>query len=155
MEQFGIISDVFIPLDKARHSMGYGYVTFMIPEQAIEAIPVSIDAHSMIVHQKIDNKPFQGRNLKVQIAKQKVEVRKPSILLILLLSLEPQAHTYKGEKFVQKKKEEEDGNDNSWNSLYINKDSVINAVSNKLGVNYRDVMNVEEGNMAVCVFFMV
>ena len=49
----------------------------------------------------------------------------------------------------------EDGNDNSWNSLYINKDSVINAVSNKLGVNYRDVMNVEEGNMAVCVFFMV
>lgn len=93
--------------------------------------------------------------MKVQIAKQKVEVRKPSILLILLLSLEPQAHTYKGEKFVQKKKEEEDGNDNSWNSLYINKDSVINAVSNKLGVNYRDVMNVEEGNMAVCVFFMV
>ncbi|KAK8795638.1 hypothetical protein WA158_000295 [Blastocystis sp. Blastoise] len=127
METFGPIADVLIPLDKNRKSKGFGYVTFMIPEQAIQAIP------------KIDNKPFEGRNLKVKIAKQKKEV----------IIKRPSAHTYKGEKYMSKVKEEEEGEDKGWNSLYLNKDSVMQVISGKLGVENRDILNVEEGNMAV------
>ena len=38
--RYGEIVDVFIPLNPKRESKGYGFVTFMCPEQAIAAIEV-------------------------------------------------------------------------------------------------------------------
>lgn len=38
--RYGEIVDVFIPLNPKRESKGYGFVTFMFPEQAIAAIEV-------------------------------------------------------------------------------------------------------------------
>ena len=41
-KQFGEISDVFIPLTARRESRGYGFITFLFPEQALAAIEVGV-----------------------------------------------------------------------------------------------------------------
>ena len=40
VSQYGEVTDVFIPLNAKRESKGYCFVTFMFPEQAIQALEV-------------------------------------------------------------------------------------------------------------------
>lgn len=58
------------------------------------------------------------------------------------------AHTYKGEKYLAKRLEEVN-NTSSWNSLYLNNDTVMKVITEKLGVKASDILDVESGNMAV------
>ena len=60
------------------------------------------------------------------------------------------AHTYKGEKYLAKRLEEVN-NTSSWNSLYLNNDTVMKVITEKLGVKASDILDVESGNMAVRV----
>lgn len=60
------------------------------------------------------------------------------------------AHTYKGEKYLAKRLEEV-SNTSSWNSLYLNNDTVMKVITEKLGVKASDILDVESGNMAVRV----
>ena len=60
------------------------------------------------------------------------------------------AHTYKGEKYLSRRLEEVN-NTASWNALYLNNDTVMKVISEKLGVKTSDILDVESGNMAVRV----
>lgn len=60
------------------------------------------------------------------------------------------AHTYKGEKYLAKRLEEVNDT-SSWNSLYLNNDTVMKVITEKLGVKASDILDVESGNMAVRV----
>lgn len=60
------------------------------------------------------------------------------------------AHTYKGEKYLARRLEEVN-NTASWNALYLNNDTVMKVISEKLGVKTSDILDVESGNMAVRV----
>lgn len=60
------------------------------------------------------------------------------------------AHTYKGEKYLNKRLEEVN-NTSSWNSMYLNNTTVMDVITHKLGVKTADILDVETGNMAVRV----
>lgn len=60
------------------------------------------------------------------------------------------AHTFKGEKYLNKRLEEVN-NTSSWNSMYLNNTTVMEVISAKLGVKKSDILDVESGNMAVRV----
>ena len=60
------------------------------------------------------------------------------------------AHTYKGEKYLNKRLEEV-RNTSSWNSMYLNSTTVMDVITHKLGVKASDILDVETGNMAVRV----
>jgi multiple RNA-binding domain-containing protein 1 len=66
------------------------------------------------------------------------------------LSIVRRAHTFKGEKYLNRRREESH-NPSSWNSLYLNSDTVMEVISHKLGVKASDILDVDSGNMAVRV----
>ena len=49
VSQYGEIADLFIPLNAKRESKGYCFVTFMFPEQAIQALPVLFTFFSLSI----------------------------------------------------------------------------------------------------------
>ena len=49
VSQYGEIADLFIPLNAKRESKGYCFVTFMFPEQAIQALPVIFTCLSLSI----------------------------------------------------------------------------------------------------------
>ena len=49
VSQYGEIADLFIPLNAKRESKGYCFVTFMFPEQAIQALPVIFTCFSLSI----------------------------------------------------------------------------------------------------------
>ena len=49
VSQYGEIADLFIPLNAKRESKGYCFVTFMFPEQAIQALPVLFTFFSLLI----------------------------------------------------------------------------------------------------------
>ena len=60
------------------------------------------------------------------------------------------AHTFKGEKYLNKRLEEVN-NTSSWNSMYLNSNTIMDVISSKLGVKTNEILDVESGNMAVRV----
>ena len=94
---------------------------------------------------------FQGRVLNVSIANvKKEEYKKMGPFHPLPLSSVRSAHTYKGEKYLNKRLEEV-RNTSSWNSMYLNSTTVMDVITHKLGVKASDILDVETGNMAVRV----
>ena len=94
---------------------------------------------------------FQGRVLNVSIANvKKEEYKKMGPFHPLPSSSVRRAHTYKGEKYLNKRLEEV-RNTSSWNSMYLNSTTVMDVITHKLGVKASDILDVETGNMAVRV----
>lgn len=60
------------------------------------------------------------------------------------------AHTFKGEKYLTRRQEEA-SNPSSWNSMYLNSNTIMEVISSKLGVKTSEILDVESGNMAVRV----
>ena len=46
---------------------------------------------------------------------------------------------------------EEASNPSSWNSMYLNSNTIMDVISSKLGVKTSEILDVESGNMAVRV----
>ena len=42
-------------------------------------------------------------------------------------------------------------NTSSWNSMYLNSNTIMDVISSKLGVKTNEILDVESGNMAVRV----
>ena len=94
---------------------------------------------------------FQGRVLSVSIANvKKEEYKKMGMVDDGLKWIVRRAHTYKGEKYLNKRLEEIH-NTSSWNSMYLNNTTVMDVITHKLGVKASDILDVETGNMAVRV----
>ena len=49
------------------------------------------------------------------------------------------------------KRLEEVNNTSSWNSMYLNSNTIMDVISSKLGVKTNEILDVESGNMAVRV----
>ncbi|KAJ3092773.1 hypothetical protein HK102_003036 [Quaeritorhiza haematococci] len=126
-EPFGPLSEVHIPLDKeTKKSKGFAFVLFLIPEHAINAFVA------------LDGTIFQGRILQILAAEEK-RVRKE----------ENVPGTFKDKR--EQKRKSEANKEFTWNSLFMNSDSVISSMANKLGVAKSEILDPESENMAVRV----
>lgn len=94
--RFGNIAEVHIPISKqTKESRGFAFVTFVIPEHAINA------------YTELDNSIFQGRIIQVVPAKEKLEHSEPRGI-----------KSFKSSREKQKKSMA--GNDFNWNTLFMN-----------------------------------
>ncbi|KAJ3296457.1 hypothetical protein HK104_001596, partial [Borealophlyctis nickersoniae] len=125
-EKFGPLSEVHIPIDKeTKKSKGYAFILFLLPEHAVKAFT------------KLDGTIFQGRILEILPGKDKPRVE----------AEEDAQGSYRSKKEKQKKATA--GNEFSWNSLFMNSDTVAEAMADKLGVRKADILDRESENMAV------
>ena len=129
-KKFGPIAEVHIPIDKVtKESKGYGFVLFMLPENAVEA------------YVALDKSIFQGRILDIIPSKEKP---RPAD--------EIPASNGGSQSFKSKREQEKKSsasNDFNWNSLFMNPDSVADAMAKKLGVKKSDILDRDADNVAV------
>lgn len=118
---YGAIEEVTLPMDTQNHRpKGFAYVKFATTESAVVAFD------------KLDRSVFQGRLLHIIPAKKKPEV-----------VVESKAPTsYK--KTLMNKLKEKGKNSNTWNTLFLNPDTVASAMSNKLHVTKGEFMDTED-----------
>ncbi|KAJ3220780.1 hypothetical protein HK099_004023 [Clydaea vesicula] len=124
---YGPVAEVHIPIDKlTKNSKGYGFVLFLIPENAVKA------------YSALDGSIFQGRLLKIIPAREKVLPEDEDDAKISFKD--------KKEKQLRKASMKNEGN---WNSLFMNSDAVANAMAAKLGVKKSEILDPASENMAV------
>lgn len=127
--KFGEVKEVSIPLDtRTDKSKGIAYVRFEEPENAL------------LAYENMDGRPFQGRLMHIIGARDKqaheldeidlmnMPVRKKRLLL---------------------KRQEASKAQFSWNSLYLNKDAVLDATAAKLGISKSELVDPHSSSMAV------
>jgi multiple RNA-binding domain-containing protein 1 len=132
-EKFGSVEECIIPTDAEHRSKGFGYVAFESENDAIQAFS------------KLDNQIVFGRILHIkpsetsrrsQFGKEtKEKVKKDE-----------------GSSYKQLKKEQflKNLNDNtSWNSLFLNPNTVMEYVAQEYGLTKLDLLNREVENPAV------
>mmetsp|Transcript_40843 Transcript_40843/g.41714 ORF Transcript_40843/g.41714 Transcript_40843/m.41714 type:complete len:888 (+) Transcript_40843:120-2783(+) len=132
--EYGPLTEVHLPLDQERKGKGFGFVQFMIPENA-QAARLALDGTA-----------FQGRTLHLIPAKSPV-IREPA----------EEGRGPKGQKLsaYQQKKEEarrkSAGKTDGWNSSYVRSDTVVEAVAEKYGMSRTDILDTTEkgGELAV------
>lgn len=135
--KYGQTTEVSIPRDRHKNSFGYGFVAFETLESAIIAL------------ESMDKKIFQGRVLHITPAK--VKDIKPSMSLNKIEHKDAKSSFKKG-KFTQMKAEYD--NQISWNYLFINHNSVIEAVASQTGKSKNELLSNENGNLAVDIASM-
>lgn len=125
---YGEIVELKLPLDDMKHCKGYAFIEYLLPESAIKVI------------NDLDASVFQGRILHILHAKSKEEK-------------EDNNNNYKVSEIYKYKRElekkAESMKDTSWNALFIRGDTIIDYMSEKYHMKKSEIMNVEEGNMAV------
>ncbi|KAH9252538.1 hypothetical protein BASA81_009497 [Batrachochytrium salamandrivorans] len=124
---FGPIAEVHIPIDRdTKKSKGYAFVLYLLPENAVNA------------YVSLDNTIFQGRILQIVPAKERPKAIEEGVT---------GSHTFKKNRELQRK-----GNSSSdfnWNSLFMNADTVAEAMAQKLNVRKSDILDKNVDNMAV------
>lgn len=134
-QSFGPVTEVHLPLDSERKGKGFGFVQFMLPENANTA------------RLQIDGTAFQGRLLHIIPAKRAREVD----------PMESASSGKGGSKLssYQQKKEAERrsqaGRKEGWNASFVRSDAVIDSLSETLGVSKSEIMDTSQtaGEMAV------
>ncbi|GFE54500.1 RNA recognition motif domain containing protein [Babesia ovis] len=137
---FGPITDVHIPMnspdDKDTNSdkltKGFCYVTWVFPSDAVKFR----DAKNRSI--------FCGRIIHVDIAKPKLNINSRGgntydVLTRRLAHRNAEKSSYKRE--LQKKKMAEAGNANIWNTLHIDINATVSAVSRELELEKKEVMD--------------
>eukprot|EP00941_MAST-03F_sp_MAST-3F-sp1_P003076 g3076.t1 len=130
-EQFGQISDVRLPKDDSNQSKGYGFVTFLFPEDAVRALGST------------DGKIFMGRILHVMPAKVK-NAEKSDELSENEKKDKKRRETYKAKKEAKLKAEAD--NEKSWNSLFLRTDTALSKLSKQLNIKKSDILDREAGS---------
>lgn len=135
--KFGALTEVSIPRDRNKNSFGYGFVCYETMESAIIAL------------EKMDKKIFQGRILHLTPAKAK-DI-KPTLKLHEI-EANSKKSTFKKEKALKLKSEYD--KESNWNFLFINQNSVIEAVAKQTGMDKKDVLSRDNSKLAVEVSSM-
>lgn len=135
--KFGALTEVSVPRDKNKNSFGYGFVCYETTESAVLAL------------EKMDKKIFQGRILHLLPAKAK-DV-KPT-LKIHEVEAANKKSTFKKEKALKLKSEFD--KELNWNFLFINQNSVIEAVAKQTGMDKKDVLSRDNSKLIVEVAAM-
>lgn len=140
--KYGPIADALLPVDSAGCIKGYGFVTYMIPEDAVLALS------------KTDGKVFQGRLLHVMPAKPQEELTvdgTPGDEANAAKDAPSNTSSFKKEKEQQRKDEAVSGKEEGsvWNTLFIRSDTALAAAAASLGVEKGDIMDRDAKNLAV------
>lgn len=133
-EKFGVVTECIIPTDEQRKSKGFGYVSFEDENDAIRAFS---DLDNQIVFGRILHIKPSYESRKVQF-KEKEE--KPA-------DKKSEGSSYKRVKKEEFLKNLED--DASWNSLFLNPNTVMEYVAREYGMTKIDLLNREVDNPAV------
>lgn len=122
--QYGTLSEVHLPLDSEKKCKGFGFVQFLLPEDATRAMNA------------LDGSSFQGRLLHVMLARQR-SIKAAEEVFDKKSSLS----TFQQKREAERKKlaHKRDG----WNSSYVRSDAVIDALSDKYGVSRGDILDTE------------
>lgn len=131
---FGNVSQVHIVVDKdTKRSKGIAYVLYPLPESAARALA------------ELDSSIFQGRLLHVMPAKQKISPEKAETIA----NTKQSSNTFKQKRQEEKKASEASGNTQSWNTLFMRPDTVVENIARKFGVSKSDLLDREADDLAV------
>ena len=138
--KYGNVIEYSVPRDRNKNSFGYGFITFETMESAILAM------------EALDKKLFQGRILHITPAKAK-DI-KPSLGINDLTNtqLRNKKTSFKKEKLLKLKKDYDQ--EISWNFLFLNMNTVIDAVSKQTGLEKKDILDKDNSKLAVEVSAM-
>ena len=109
---FGPVTAVHLPLDGEKKSKGFGFVQFVIPEQALKA------------RDALDGSSFQGRLLHIINAKKAPEI----------VTKDPDSGHSKLSSFQQKKEENRKKMANKtegWNASFVRSDAVVDSLADR------------------------
>ena len=137
--KFGPIADVSIPVDALGKRKGFGYVLFVVPEHAVEALS------------RADGKSFQGRILHVLPA-----APAPISQASSGDGSGDRSSSYKGKKETERRKGAGSELEVSrvWNSLFVRAGTALAATAEQLGVSKDQVLDRDSGgSMAVRMAF--
>ncbi len=135
-EVYGKVTEVHIPLSSERKGKGFGYVTFLFPDNCERAL------------EELHGSSFQGRVL--YIAKAMKPVNKALSEANLLKDLRN-----KGLSSFQIKKEEERrkqaNRKEGWNAAFVRSDAVVESLAEQYGVEKSAIMDttLKGGDMAI------
>lgn len=128
-EKHGQVAEVHMPLDDTKRRKGFGFVTFN----------TTVDAQAALT--ALNGSPFQGRLLHVLYAKEKPEKADPEAALA-----NPNL-TYKQRKELERQLQA--SKQTGWNASYIRGDATVGSLAERMGVKRGEIMDKENGNMAV------
>ncbi|KAK8238928.1 hypothetical protein HDK77DRAFT_281237 [Phyllosticta capitalensis] len=126
---YGDVEEVHVPLDpKTNSGKGFAYVLFQEPEHAVKA------------YEEMDGRIFQGRLLHILPAAAKRESKLDEFAISKL--------PLKKQKQILRKAESSKTTFN-WNSLYMNADSVMSSVADRLGISKSELLDPTSADAAV------
>lgn len=109
---FGPVTTVHLPLDPEKKSKGFGFVQFVIPEQAQKA------------REELDGSSFQGRLLHIINAK-----KAPEIIAKDLDSGKTKLSSYQQKKEEDRRKMA--NRTEGWNSSFVRSDAVVDSLADR------------------------
>lgn len=128
-EKHGQVVEVHMPLDDTKRRKGFGFVSFK----------TTVDAQAALT--ALNGFAFQGRLLHVMFAKEKPEKMDPEAALA-----NPNL-TYKQRKELERQLQA--SKQTGWNASYIRGDATVGSLAERMGVKRGEIMDKENGNMAV------
>uniref|UniRef100_M4BHJ6 RRM domain-containing protein n=1 Tax=Hyaloperonospora arabidopsidis (strain Emoy2) TaxID=559515 RepID=M4BHJ6_HYAAE len=126
---YGPVEEVHMPLDETRRRKGYGFVRFR----------TTVDAQTACT--AMNGLAFQGRRLHVISARSKPVKLDPEV------SLADPNLTYKQRKELERQIQSQ--KKTGWNASYIRGDATVGSLAERMGVKRGEIMDKEQGNMAV------
>ncbi|KAG7391360.1 putative RNA-binding protein 19 [Phytophthora boehmeriae] len=126
---YGPVEEVHMPLDETRRRKGYGFVLFR----------TTVDAQT--AQTALNGMAFQGRRLHVIFARSKPVKLDPETALA-----DPNL-TYKQRKELERQLQAQ--KKTGWNASYIRGDATVGSLAERMGVKRGEIMDKEQGNMAV------
>ncbi|KAL3662518.1 hypothetical protein V7S43_012373 [Phytophthora oleae] len=126
---YGPVEEVHMPLDDTRRRKGYGFVLFR----------TTVDAQTALT--ALNGMAFQGRRLHVFFARSKPVKLDPEAALA-----DPNL-SYKQRKELERQIQAQ--KKTGWNASYIRGDATVGSLAERMGVKRGEIMDKEQGNMAV------
>ncbi|EEY59589.1 RNA-binding protein, putative [Phytophthora infestans T30-4] len=126
---YGPVEEVHMPLDDTRRRKGYGFVLFR----------TTVDAQAALT--TLNGMAFQGRRLHVIFARSKPVKLDPEAALA-----DPNL-SYKQRKELERQIQAQ--KKTGWNASYIRGDATVGSLAERMGVKRGEIMDKEQGNMAV------
>ncbi|RLN80671.1 hypothetical protein BBJ28_00015749 [Nothophytophthora sp. Chile5] len=126
---YGPVEEVHMPLDETKRRKGFGFVLFRTTVDAQRALTA------------LNGMAFQGRRLHVIFARSKPEKLDPEAALA-----DPNL-THKQRKELERQLQAQ--KQTGWNASFIRGDATVGSLAERMGVKRGEIMDKEQGNMAV------
>ncbi|KAJ3445691.1 hypothetical protein M0812_11578 [Anaeramoeba flamelloides] len=131
--EYGELTEVHISINsETKQSKGYGFVLFMVPENATKAF------------EELNNKPWKGRILHILPARKKVE-KKTSFS-------EGKEKGSFGQQRLAKRRERA-MKETSWSTIFLRSDTVAESISDRMGMNKQQLLDPMADDLALRLAF--